>query len=94
MHLLAENIMAVTFWDLEGILLMDCMPHRMIDGGAYAAVPWNLEAIKGIWQGVVLLLYDTVHRSRKAATIMGCGFEELNHPAYTSHLSTSDYFLF
>jgi hypothetical protein len=38
--------MAMMFWDLEGILHMDYMPHRTIDGDAYDSVLCNLEAIK------------------------------------------------
>jgi hypothetical protein len=43
------EIMILVVWDLEGILLVDYMPHKTtITGNVHAAVLWNLEeAIKG-----------------------------------------------
>jgi hypothetical protein len=40
--------MSIVFWNLEGILLMEYMPHKTtINGDAYAAMLWNImEAIK------------------------------------------------
>ena len=45
----------------------------------------------------VLLLHENapVHKSAKSqAAIQQCGFQQLNHPPYSSDLSPSDYFLF
>jgi hypothetical protein len=48
-QLSAEKLVAVVFWDLEGLFHLDYMPHKTIIWDAYASVFQNLqEAIKEI----------------------------------------------
>lgn len=99
----AGKILATIFWDCEGILLIDYLPPKeKITGNYYAHLMKKLrQAIKDNRRGKltrgVLLLHDNapVHKSRVAqAAIRECGFEELNHPAYSPDLAPSDYYLF
>lgn len=99
----AGKVMATVFWDSEGILLVDYMPHKTtITGETYAVLLEKLkDAIKEKRRGKVtrgvLLLHDNapVHKSRIAmAAVRNCGFEELNHPPYSPDLAPSDYYLF
>ena len=95
--------MSTVFWDAEGVLLVDYMPHKTtITGETYANQLQLLkEAIKEKRRGKlskgILMLHDNapVHRSRKSmAALRDCGFEEINHPPYSPDLAPSDYFLF
>ena len=99
----AGKIMASVFWDSEGILLIDYLEHKKtINGQYYADLMFRLrESIKEKRRGKltkgILLLHDNapVHKAKVAqAAIRDCGFEELNHPAYSPDLAPSDYYLF
>jgi histone-lysine N-methyltransferase SETMAR len=99
----AGKIMASIFWDCQGLLLIDYMPHKTtITGQYYAQLMGKLkEAIKEKRRGKlskgILLLHDNapVHKSKVAqAAIRECGFEQLNHPPYSPDLAPSDYYLF
>ena len=99
----AGKVMATVFWDSEGILMIDYMPHKTTITGQYYAqlMPKLREAIKNKRRGKlshgVLILHDNapVHKARVAqAAITECGFEQLNHPPYSPDLAPSDYFLF
>lgn len=99
----AGKIMATIFWDCEGILLLDYMPHKTsITGESYANQLRMLrDAIKEKRRGKltkgVLLLHDNapVHKSRQTVSALKeCGFQELSHPAYSPDLAPSDYYLF
>lgn len=83
--------MAVVFWGLEGILLVDYVPHKTTFGeDVDATMLCNLKEVireKGrgkLTRGVLLLHSKApVHKSREAFAVRrDRGFEELNHPAY------------
>ena len=102
-HQSAGKIMATVFWDSEGVLFLEFMPHKTtIIGDTYASTMVALrENIKPKRRGKltagVLLLHDNVpaHKSRTSrAVIRKCGFIELNHPPYSADLAPSDNFLF
>ena len=95
--------MATGFWDSEGVLLLELMPHKtIITGDSYAstmvALHENIEQKRrGKLSAGVLLLHDNAptHKSRTSrAAIWKCGFVELKHPPYSPDLALSDYFLF
>ena len=99
----ARKIMATVFWDCNGILLVEYMPHKsIVTADVYVNTMKSLrEAIKEKRRGLltrgVMLLHDNapVHRSKKVQTaILECGFQEMNHPPYSPYLAPSDYFLF
>jgi len=84
----AGKIMCTVFWDAEGILLMDSMPHKVtVTGVNYANLLRKLfVAVKKKCRGkltqVPLLLRDnaSAHRSHVAqAVVLECGFEEMCH---------------
>lgn len=99
----AGKIMATIFWDAEGVITIDYMPHgRTITGQYYADLLGRLrEDIKKKRRGKlakgVLLLHDNApaHSSRVAqAAIRDSGFEEVPHPPYSPDLAPSDFYLF
>ena len=99
----AGKIMATIFWDAEGILMIDYLPHNVkITGQYYANLLHQLrdnirEKRRGKLRRGVLLLHDNapVHKSRLSmAAIHECGFQLINHPLYSPDLAPSDYFLF
>lgn len=99
----AGKIMATIFWDAEGILLIDYMPHKTTITGIYYAQLLQklraeiIEKRRGLMRRGVLLLQDNapVHKSHVAqAAIRECGFAQLKHPPYSPDLAPSDYFLF
>ena len=99
----AGKFMAAVFWDSEGVLLLEFMPHKAtITGDTYASTIVALnENIKQKHRGKlsarVLLLHDNAptHKSCTLwAAIRKCGFIELNLPPYSPDLAPSDYFLF
>ena len=94
----ARKIMATVFWDSEGVLLLEFMPHKMtITGDTYASKIVVLrESIKqkrcGKLLAGVLLLHDNApaHKSCTLwAAIRKCGFVELNYPSYSPDLAPS-----
>lgn len=98
----AGKIMASIFWDSKGLLLIDYMPQKTtINGEYYANLMFKLrdsinEKRRGMLAKGVLLLHDNapVHKARVAqAAIRDCGYEELNHPAYSPDLAPSDFYL-
>lgn len=99
----AGKIMATIFWDAQGILMIDYLPHKQhITGSYYADLMTKLrEAVKEKRRGKltrgVLLLHDNAssHKSKVAmAAIANCGFQVLEHPAYSPDLAPCDYYLF
>ena len=92
--------MAIVFWNSEGVLLLEFMPHKTTITGASTMVALR-EIIKQKYRGKlsagVLLLHDyaAAHKSRTSRTgIRKCGFVELNHEPRNPDLAPSDYFLF
>lgn len=99
----AGKIMASVFWDCQGLLLIDYMPHKTtINAEYYAQLLKKLRsAIKEKRRGKlskgIFLLHDNapVHKARVAqAALKDCGFEQLNHPPYSPDLAPSDFYLF
>jgi len=99
----AGKIMCTVFWDAEGILLIDYMPHKVtITRVYYADLLHKLRvAIKEKRRGkltqITVLLHDSApaHRSQVGqAAVLECGFEEMSHPPYSPDLAPSDYHLF
>lgn len=99
----AGKVMATIFWDSQGVLLLDYLPHKTtMTGDYYSKLLGTLrDAIKQKRRGMlsrgVLLLHDNApaHRSVIAQqAIHDCEFKQLNHPAYSPDLAPSDYYLF
>jgi [histone H3]-lysine36 N-dimethyltransferase SETMAR len=99
----AGKIMATVFWDEQGLLLIEYMPHKTtITGAYYATVIRRLrQAIKEKRRGKlrrgVLLLQDNaaVHTAGVSMqAVTECGFELVPHPPYSPDLAPSDFFLF
>ena len=99
----AGKILMTVFWDCQGVVLLDFLPHkRTITGDYYASLLHKLrDAIKAKRRGKltkgILLQHDNapVHKSRVAqAAVRACGFEQVNHPPYSPDLAPSDFYLF
>jgi histone-lysine N-methyltransferase SETMAR len=97
------KIMASIFWDAEGVIMIDYMPHgSTITGQYYADLLGRLrkeikEKRRSKLAHGVLVLHDNApaHTSKVArAAIRDCGFEELPHPPYSPDLAPSDFYLF
>ena len=95
--------MTTVFWESEGVLLLEFIPHKTtITGDTYASTMVVLrENIKQKrcekLSAGVLLPHDNApaHKSRTSrAATRKCDFLELNHPPYRPYLAPSDYFLF
>ena len=99
----AGKVMATVFWDSQGLILIDYLPHNStITGVYYAELLSRLrDAIKNKRRGKLthgpLLLHDNapVHTSQIAqAALRDCGYQQLPHPPYSPDLAPSDFFLF
>lgn len=99
----AGKVMASIFWDTQGVLMIDCLSKgQTINGEYYADLLVSLrENIKQKRRGLlakgVILLQDNApsHRAQIAvATAHNCGYEILDHPAYSPDLAPSDFYLF
>lgn len=97
------KVMASIFWDVKGILMIDYLEKgKTINGKYYADLLVKLrEAIKEKRRGKLsktpLLLQDnaSVHTAQIAvASAHNCGFQLLDHPAYSPDLAPSDFYLF
>ena len=99
----AGKMMMIIFWDKDGVLLTEHLPHgTTIKGSCYASIIERLRSVivkKGhgkISRGV-LLLHDNapIHKCRIVQTaIRQAGFIELNYQAYSPDIAPSDYHLF
>src|ERR1051325_7851624 len=99
----AGKVMASVFWDKDGILLIDYMPHKTtITGKYYADLLVQLRAAikekrRGKLARGVMLLQDNapVHTSHIAqASLRECKFVQVPHPPYSPDLAPSAFFLF
>jgi histone-lysine N-methyltransferase SETMAR len=99
----AGKIMATIFWDSQGVILIDYMPHKTTITGLYYAVLLGRlrEAIKNKRRGKLmrgpLLLHDNapVHTSHIAqGALRDHGFQQLPHPPYSPDPAPSDFYLF
>ncbi|GBP71697.1 Histone-lysine N-methyltransferase SETMAR [Eumeta japonica] len=99
----ASKLMATTFWDSEGVLLIDYLPKGTTMNGQYYAnlLAQAREAVvqkrRGKLSRGVLFLQDnaSVHTARVSRqALKDTGFSEIDHPPYSLDLAPSDYFLF
>ena len=99
----AGKLMATVFWDAKCVIILDFLPKRSTITGVYYA---NLldqlrilirEKRRGKLSKSVLLQQDNarVHICKVAMDAAERnGFELIPHPAYSSDLAPSDFFLF
>ena len=99
----AGKVMACVFWDSEGVLMVD-----YLERGKTVTDIYNAELIRKLRAAIknkrcgklhqaMLLYHDNApaHSSAVAMTaIRQCGFELLNHPAYSTDLAASDFHVF
>ena len=99
----AGKMMLTAFFYRRGLLMADFLPRgQTINGNYYATLLLRLrEEIKSKRRGRltrgIRLLHDnaSVHTCNVAqAAIAECGFQPINHPAYSPDVAPSDYFLF
>jgi histone-lysine N-methyltransferase SETMAR len=99
----AGKVMATIFWDAQGVIHMDYLPHKTtITGQYYADLLLRLrhsikEKRRGMLSRGVLLLHDNapVHAAKIAQVALNeAGFQQLPHPAYSPDLAPSDFHLF
>ncbi len=99
----AGKIMLSLFWDAQGPILIEYLPHKQtITGQRYADQMERLhDAVRqkrrGFLERGVLLLHDNAppHTSHVAqAAIRTARFEQLPHPPYSPDLAPSDFHLF
>jgi histone-lysine N-methyltransferase SETMAR len=95
--------MATTFWDCEGILLIDSKKtNTAVHGKYYAALLHKLrnnirEKRRGKLTRSVWLLHDNaaVHAAGVTqAAILDCDFQQIDHPPYSPDIAPSGYYLF
>lgn len=99
----AGKVMATVFWDIEGVILFEAMPHgHTINSAAYIRTLENLvEQYKRVRPhkdvNQILLLHDNAppHKSFKTQqAIRELGISVLPHPPYSPDLAPSDFYLF
>jgi len=97
------KVLASSFWDQYGILLIDYLPKgQTINAEYYSPLLVKFKDIlkekrRGNFTKAVLFLHDNVPAHRALATqkkLAHLGFQCLNHPPYYPHLAPSDYHLF
>ena len=98
-----RKLMVTFFWDSQGIILVDYLPHQQtMIGQYYAELIRKLRAAvkekrRGMLSRNVLLLHDNarVHTCGVSMeALKEAGFEALPHPPYFPDLAPSDYHLF
>jgi len=99
----AGKVLASTFWDQDGILLIDCLPKgQTINTEYYLSLLVQLKDIlkekrHGKVTKGVLFLHDNTPAHRVLETqkkVAYLGFQCLAHPLYSPDLAPSDYHLF
>lgn len=99
----AGKIMCTIFWDTQGVILIDYLPHKTtMTSSYYAELLHRLrgaikEKRRGMISSIPLLLQDNapVHTGQVAmAALQECSFQILSHPPYSPDLAPSDYHLF
>ena len=102
-HQSIGKIVLVMFWDQDGVLLTDYLVGgQTINGTYYASLIERLRDVilekrRGKINNGVLLLHDNapVHKCNIVqAAIRQTGLVELNHPAYSPNIASSDYHMF
>jgi len=98
----AGKVLALIFWDQEGIILTDYLPKDQTINAEYYS---SAGAIEGLWKEKrrgkvtkgVLFLHNNAPAHRTLATqkkLAYLGFQCLDHPPYSPDLALSDYCLF
>jgi len=96
----AGKVLALIFWDQDGIFLIDFLPKgQTINAEHYSPLPVQLKDILkekrlGKFSKVVLFLHNNVPAHRALATqkkLAYLGFQCLDHPPYSPDLAPSDY---
>ena len=98
----AEKITMVIFWDKYGIMLNEYLPRRTtISGSYYVSITQQLcyailEKCCGKVTDEVLLLHDnaSIHKCNIVQAAIRKADFKLNHPAYSSDIAPSVYYLF
>ena len=92
----AGKIMMIIFWDKDGVLFTEYLPHEItINGPCYASIIERLRSVivekrRGKVSHGVLLLHDNAPIGKcnmVQAAIRQAGFIELNHPAYSPDIA-------
>ena len=91
--------MMIIFWDKDGVLFTECLPHgTTINGPCYASIIERLGSVtvekrRGKVSHGMLLLHDNapIHKCKTVqAAIRQAGFIELNHPAYSLDIAPTN----
>jgi len=99
----AGKVLALIFWDQDGILLIDYFPKgQTINAEYYSSLLVQLkDTLKGKCRGKftkgILFLHDNAPAHRTLATqkkVAYMSFQCLDHPPYSPDLAPSDYHLF
>ena len=99
----AGKVMASVFWDSKGVLLIDYLSKgQTVTGFYYANLLCQLrhkikENRRGKLRLGVLFHHDNTPAHKLAvalAAIHDCGFQLVEHPAYSPDLYPSDYYFF
>jgi len=95
----AGKVLALIFWDQDGILLIDYLPKgQPINVEYYSSLLMQLkDRCCGKVTKEVLFLHDNAPAHRTLATqkkVAYLGFHYLDHPPYSPDLTPSDYHLF
>jgi len=99
----AGRFLASSFWDQDGILLIDYLPKgQTIDAEYYSSLLVQLKDIlrkkrRGKFNKGVLFVHDNAPVHRALATqkkLAYLGFHCLDHPPYSPDRAPSDYHLF
>ena len=92
--------MMMTFWDKDGVLLIEYLPRgTTINGPSDASIIERLRSVivekgRGKVSHGVLLLHDNarIHKCNIVqAAIRQVGFIELNHPAYSLDIALTNF---
>ena len=95
----AGKIMMIIFWDKDGVLFTEYLPHgTTINGLCYASIIERLRSVtvekrRGKVSHEVLLLHDNapIHKCKTVqAAIRQAGFIELDHPAYSLDIAPTN----
>jgi len=99
----AGKVLALIFWDQDGILLIDYLPKgQTINAEYYSSLLVQLNDILkekrlGNFTKGVLFLHDNAPAHRAFATqkkLAYLGFQFVDHPPHSPELAPSDYHLF
>ena len=97
------KVLALIFWDQDGILLIDCLPKgQTINAEYYSSVLAQLKDIlkekrRRKFTKRVLFLHDNAPAHWALAIqkkLVYLGFQCLDHPPYSPDLAPSDYHMF